>query len=107
MPAFQDDQSSIVKQTEEKYVTFLARLFDGVDFSSDESAWKGAVEAQIQAMKESSNKATEVEDNSSSSEEIEKLEKQVNHYKSSLQETVSRYSSFKAGFEKHHVFRFF
>ena len=79
-----------MKQTEEKYVTFLARLFDGVDFGSDESAWKGAVEAQIQAMKDSSsNKATEVEDNSSSSEEIEKLEKQVNHYKSSLQETVS------------------
>lgn len=87
----QEDKSSIVKQTEEKYVTFLARLFADVDFSGEESAWKSGVEAQIQSLKDKPTNAAAVaeEPSKDSSEEIEKLEKQVNHYKSSLQETVS------------------
>jgi len=93
-----DEKSSVIKETEDKYISFLSRVFADVDFKADESQWKDCVEAQMKALKEPPPPPPPAED-TSSNEEIEKLEKQVNHYKSSLQETESLLHNLQASVE--------
>jgi len=94
-----DEKSSAVKQTEDKFVSFLTRVFADVDFKAEESQWKDSVEAQMKALRQPPPPPAPPAEDNSSNEEIEKLEKQVNHYKSSLQETESLLHKLQASVE--------
>jgi len=107
-----DEKTSSAKEAAEKYVSFLTRVFADVDFSSEESVWKSGVEAHIEALKskvteaaeaaaskQTEAAAAEADESSKSSEEIERLKKQVTHYKSSLQETEALLHKLQASVE--------